>query len=377
MTNHSQSAYDAAVIGAGVFGSWIAYRLAQSGYSVVLLDAYGPGNPRSTSGGESRIIRMSYGDNEVYTRFSYQSLSMWKEIAGLFIPTGVLWLAPSDNTRFQACVETLLRLDIPFQHLNEPEIRERYPQMALPPGTTAILEPESGALLARKAVLAVVERARALGTEVMLDAAISLDTDGSTVITSSGRHIPGSTLIFACGPWLPKLFPALLEDVITSTRQELFFFGPPAGVREQMPAWLDDTDARLPYVLPDVDGSGVKLGFHREGPRFDPDSGDRLVNPQQVEEAKQYIGERFPSLAGAPLVGSRVCQYENTPTGDFLIDRHPDFANVWLVGGGSGHGFKHGPAVADYVLGQIEARAPQEPRFALSAHSAKYARTVF
>jgi glycine/D-amino acid oxidase-like deaminating enzyme len=82
-------------------------------------------------------------------------------------------------------------------------------------------------------------------------------------------------------------------------------------------------------------------------------------------------------LKEAPLLETRVCQYENTSNGDFLIDRHPAFDNVWLVGGGSGHGFKHGPALGEYVAARVVEGGPVEPRFTLATKGTVQQRAVF
>jgi glycine/D-amino acid oxidase-like deaminating enzyme len=199
--------------------------------------------------------------------------------------------------------------------------------------------------------------------------------------TASGEAIHADQFVFACGPWLAKLFPDLLGNRIYPTRQEALFFAPPAGDRRfappQLPIWLDFTDPRGPYVFPDLEGRGVKLAFDRHGPAFDPDSGDRTVSAESVEQARQFLEERFPALRDAPLTETRVCQYENTSNGDFLIDRHPDFENVWLVGGGSGHGFKHGPALGEHVAARMIQGAPEEPRFSLASKGETQSRTVY
>jgi glycine/D-amino acid oxidase-like deaminating enzyme len=207
----------------------------------------------------------------------------------------------------------------------------------------------------------------------------ALPPDGDTLRTVSGRVIRAGAFVYACGPWLPKIFPAVLEGRIRPTRQEVFFFGSPAGdarfAPPLMPAWLDFSDERGGYSLPDLENRGFKLAFDRHGPPFDPDSGERAVTG--LADARAFLAERFPALANAPLVESRVCQYENTSNGDFLIDRHPDFDNVWLIGGGSGHGFKHGPMVGEYVTSQIEGSASSEPRFSLATKGREAKRAVY
>jgi glycine/D-amino acid oxidase-like deaminating enzyme len=215
-------------------------------------------------------------------------------------------------------------------------------------------------------------------------AAIQPPSDRGTlasVRTASGERISAGTFVFACGAWLPKLFPDLLARRIYPTRQEVLFFAPPPGDQRfsptQLPVWLDFTDPRGPYGFPDLEARGFKLAFDRHGAPFDPDSGDRTLGPMSILEARSFLAERFPALRDAALSEFRVCQYENTSNGDFLLDRHPDFDNVWLVGGGSGHGFKHGPAVGEYVSARILGNAGAEPRFSFASKAEQQKRTVY
>src|SRR6185503_818166 len=174
------------------------------------------------------------------------------------------------------------------------------------------------------------------------------------------------------------LFPDLLGGRIGATRQEVLYFGcPPGDVRfapPAMPAWIDF--AAEVYGVPDIDGRGFKISIDRHGAPFDPETGDRVAGGT-LPEARAYLARRFPALAHAPLVSAEVCQYENTSNGDFLIDRHPGFENVWLVGGGSGHGFKHGPAVGEYVARAMSGAAPSEPRFSLASKQKVRERKVY
>jgi glycine/D-amino acid oxidase-like deaminating enzyme len=200
-------------------------------------------------------------------------------------------------------------------------------------------------------------------------------------LVETPEKVHAGQMIFACGPWLPKLFPELLGNLIRPTRQEVFFFGPePGDLRFQsprMPAWLEYSDPRGGYAIPDLENRGFKLAFDRHGPAFDPEAGSRVVTAEAIEGARVFLAERFPGLENAPLLETRVCQYENTSNGDFLIDRHPDFPNVWLTGGGSGHGFKHGPAVGDHVAKLLAGEALVEPRFSLATKSPDFHRAVF
>ena len=120
--------------------------------------------------------------------------------------------------------------------------------------------------------------------------------------------------------------------------------------------------------MPDLESRGFKIAHDQHGPRFDPDSGDRQASAAGLAEIRAYLARRFPALASRPLVESRVCQYENSSNGDLLIDRHPRWPNALLVGAGSGHGFKHGPAVGRYAADLLTGRlAKAEPRFSLAS----------
>jgi monomeric sarcosine oxidase len=381
----STKTYDVAVIGAGVFGVWTAYQLNRAGASVLLLDAYGPGNSRASSGGESRIMRLGYGADEIYTRSAQRSFEIWQQFfagfespASLFHQTGMLWLAREQDEYCEATLKTLRRVGARCERVDHNELRERFPQLDFTGVAWGILEPDAGVLMARRAVQAVALQARANGVDY-LEEAIAAPVLEQNVRTTSGREIAAQQLVFACGPWLPKIFPDLLGDLIHVTRQEVFFLGVPAGNElfkpDRLPAWIDFND--LVYGLPNVEGRGFKIAIDAHGPQFDPDRGDRIVSTELTKAVREYVKRRVPQLADAPVTESRVCQYENTSNGDFLIDRHPGLPNVWLVGGGSGHGFKHGPAVGEYVTAMISGNGTPEPRFSLATKQRVQERKVY
>lgn len=374
-----------AVIGAGVFGVWTAYQLSRGGASVLLLDAYGPGNSRASSGGESRIMRLGYGPDEIYTRSAQRSLKLWQEFfAGcdtetqLFHESGVLWLAREHDPYCEATLTTLEAVGASCERLNRAELSERFPQLDFVDVAWGILESKAGVLMARRAVQALALKARSNGADY-LDEAIAAPVVNRDLRTSSGRQINAEHFVFACGPWLPKLFPELLGELIYVTRQEVFFLGVPPGSDlfkpHRLPAWIDFND--LVYGLPNIDRRGFKIAIDAHGPPFDPDHGQRIVSPQSTTAIREYVARRVPLLVNAPVTETRVCQYENTSNGDFLIDRHPDLKNVWLVGGGSGHGFKHGPAVGEYVTAMIAGSGKPEPRFSLATKERVQQRKVY
>jgi glycine/D-amino acid oxidase-like deaminating enzyme len=330
---------------------------------------------------------MGYGADEIYTRSALRSLKLWQQLFAvcderLFFQTGVLWLAHEGDPYPIQTIESLKTVGVPCEQLTNSELSRRFPQFQFEGVAWGLFEPDSGAVLARRAVQAVVREAIRCGVEYLQEAVVPPDEaeklDG--IMTVSGQRISAERFVFACGAWLPKIFPQLLGERIHPTRQEVFYFGSPAGDARfrppAMPIWVDFKEEA--YGLPNLDSRGVKIAIDRHGPAFDPDNGDRIASREGLSEVRECLARRLPALKDAPLLESRVCQYENTSNGDFLIDRHPDFENVWLVGGGSGHGFKHGPAVGEYVAARLEGRSEGlEPRFSLESKKCTRERAVY
>ena len=380
-------AYDVAVIGAGVFGAWAALQLVRRVKSVVLVEAYGPGHSRSSSGDESRIIRMGYGRDEIYTRWSQRSLAQWKELFAatrdepLFQQTGVLWLAGEDQTRLNETRATLKRSGVTFEDLDLAGLRARFPQIGLDGIRSAVLEPQSGVLMARRAVAATVAEAGRRGATYVHALVEQPKAKGPlrAIKTKSGEEISAGQFVFACGSWLAKLFPEIVGPRLFVTRQEVFYFGLPAGdsrfAPPALPTFLFQNDES--YGMPDVESRGLKIALDAHGAAVDPDTQSRVVSEESARAMRDYVAKRFPALRDAPIAETRVCQYENTSNGDFLIDRHPEMENVWFAGGGSGHGFKHGPALGAYVAGLILGELQPEPRFSLATKETTQQRAVF
>jgi monomeric sarcosine oxidase len=366
-----------AVIGAGAFGGWTALHLLRHGASVTLIDAWGPGNSRASSGGETRVIRGTYGPNQPYTKMAARAAQLWKENEKrwklkLLHQTGVLWMVTAGDDHFERESLPLLRdAGIAYQELSIQEMAARWPQINLEQVHWGIYEPEGGFLTARIACQAVLDSFLAEGGEYRQAAAVSRDLDGKwdTLALSDGSRLDADQYVFACGPWLGKLFPEAVGNHVRPTKQDVFFFGTPAGddrfSESNLPVWADHRD-RFLYGIPGNQGRGFKVADDTRGPEFDPTSGERTVSPEGLKMIRDYVAFRFPALKDAPLLESRVCQYENTPDNNLIIDRHPGHQNVWLLGGGSGHGFKHGPALGEMVASLVMEHKDPDALFRLS-----------
>ncbi len=366
-----------AVVGAGAFGGWSALQLLRRGARVTLLDAWGPGNSRASSGGETRVIRGTYGPRRVYTMMAARALALWREHERrwrrvLYRPIGVLWLVGADDQYEKAALPILKEAGLAFEELAAAGAAKRYPQINFDGIRWAILEKDAGYLTARLACAAVLAGLLAEGGAYRALAAQPGSVAAGEMrglALSDGTTLEADAYVFACGPWLGRLFPDAIGGRVQATRQEVFFFGTPAGdarfFEGALPVWADH-GARFMYGIPGNEGRGFKVADDTRGPTFDPTAGERIASAEGLQAAREYLGFRFPALTGAPLLEARVCQYENTADEDFIVDRHPLAANVWLVGGGSGHGFKHGPALGEMVAALVLGHGSPDPIFGLS-----------
>jgi len=376
------------VVGAGVFGAWTAHHLQQLGHRVTLIDAQGPAHSRASSGGESRLTRAAYGKDAIYTRMARDSLPQWKAlsaVSGLPIlhQCGILFFFPTEEPYVQDSITAHKTFGLPTEVLDQAEMAKRFPMIDFDGIRVGLYEPGFGALMARRSVQTLVDHFVRAGGTYAKGAALPPDASGSElheVRLGNGERLAADRFVFALGPWLPKLFPDVIGPRILATRQEVFYFAIPPGDRRflptAMPGWADFNGGDIFYGFPDLEGRGAKIAHDQHGVEVDPDTQDRRPTAAALEEIVEFRDRRFPALRGAQMIGSEVCQYENSSNGDFLIDFHPKLANVLLVGGGSGHGFKHGPEVGRYAARRLLGSAKAEPRFSLATKGETHHREV-
>jgi glycine/D-amino acid oxidase-like deaminating enzyme len=352
---------DVVIVGAGTFGASLAWWLARAGERVTLVDQFEPGDRRASSGGETRLMRCSHGDDADYTRLARHAHGLWRELedesgAALLVECGVVWFAHREDGWEAQSQRTLKAEGIPVQRLDPTAAAALYPSFGGDDLAFALLEPEAGVLRAQRAVRALVERAVAHGAHLVRARARS---DGGEVVLEDSTRLDGDVVVWACGGWLARLFGELVS--LRTTRQEVLFLDSGPGW-DRAPGWVDYD--RAMYGTGDVDSLGFKAAYDAEGPPLDPD--EALVDTATTEpQIRAYMGDRFPALEHARLVDARSCRYELTPDSRFIAAPHPAHPHVWLVGGGSGHGFKHGPAMAERLAGAIAGETPLPPWFGL------------
>ena len=350
------------IVGAGTFGASLAWWLARDGTEVTLVDQFEPGDPRSTSGGETRLIRCGHGEDPDYTASARRARTLWRELeaesgADLMLECGLAWFARSPEGWEAASARTMRGQGIPVEHLTPDEAAALFPSFRGDDLEFVLYEPEAGVLRAQLATRTLARQAAAHGARVVRGRA---RPDGEAVSLEDGGRLEADVVVWACGGWLAHLFPGHVS--LTTTRQDLFFLdGGEAWTRA--PGWVDYDGAV--YGTGDLDGLGVKCAPDAEGPPLDPDAELPATDPANERWIRDYARRRFPALADAPLKSSRTCRYELSPDSHFVVAPHPEHPSVWLLGGGSGHGFKHGPALAERLAAALATGDPLPPRFAL------------
>ena len=365
------------VVGAGAFGGWTALHLRRAGCEVTLVDPWGPGNTRASSGGETRVLRHLYAEPE-YVTLVRRAVSLWREHEArwgttLLEPTGLVWMVSGDDDSYERQVlDTARDLDLPVEELDRDELARRFPAVDLDGVRWALVDPDAGPLRARRACRLVAEQLEAEGGRQVLGAARPLPEAGGdaaggalgALTLEDGGTLEADVFVLAAGPWLGRLAPGVAP--VTSTRQQVTWFGLPPGDRAHagLPVWADRGE-RFWYGHPDHEGRGFKIADDTRGPEFDPTDGDRRASAEDVDRARGFLARRFPALADAPVLETRVCQYEESPDGHYLLGRHPRLADVWILGGGSGHGYKLGPSLGELTAAAVLGEADVPHLFSL------------
>jgi len=369
------------VVGSGAFGGWTALWLLRRGAAVTLIDAWGAGHSRSSSGDETRLIRSMYNGNAVYTAMVARARVLWREAESrwkrqIFQRTGVLYMFEGDDGFAARSLPLMKSLEIAVETLQPDEAARRFPAIDFSDVRVAHFEADAGVLLARTSCELVresVEREGGVYRQARVAPGPVVSGRLAHVRLDDGTGIEADAFVFACGPWLGDVFPDVVGDGITPTRQEVVYFGTPAGDARfdwtSFPAWLDFGKRRR-YGSPGNERRGFKVADDSAGRPVDPTTFDRVVSRETIRTARAFVARRFPALVSQPVVETRVCQYEYSPDGDFLLDQHPGAANVWLVGGGSGHGFKMGPALGEYVARLVLDGATPDNQFTYARFAA-------
>lgn len=361
------------VVGAGSFGAWTAYYLTERGVDVTVVDQHGPGNNRATSMGETRGVRTSYGDHDLWVRWAIRAIERWdafqdrwSEEQGLelFFSTGDLILREEADDWLENTMASWDELGHDYERLTLDEVGYRWPNIATEGFEVAVYEPAAGVVRARRTCETVIDMCERNGGRLRIARAVPGRTFGDRLVDlelTPGDRLEADTFVFCLGPWFPKVFPDLLGDRMTTPIGHVYYYAVPPGdnrfVHPNMPSYNVPGITGWPALPPDHRGFRVRTGGR---PSQDPDGSDRYIPEKHLEEPREFVGERFPALAEAPLLQTMSCHYEMSSDRNWFVDTHPEMENVWLAGGGSAEGFKFGPVLGEYVARRVLGEQPAD-----------------
>ncbi|MCO4100739.1 MAG: FAD-dependent oxidoreductase [Gemmatimonas sp.] len=381
----AESSTHVVIVGAGAWGGWTAYHLRTRGVKVTLIDQYGPGNSRSTSGDETRGIRSSYGDRatgELWTPWARTAIGRWKLFeeewakpfrTSFFHETGDVIMRATREPFITKTIDLWKANNVRHEVLTGNEARKRWPVIKADDITVAITEPDAGVVRCRAATQAVAAIAQKLGAELVIGRVrpgpiVNGKMDG--VILDNGTVIRGDAYVFACGPWLRKLFPYMENRARIPIGHALYFGVPQGDTRFQFPnlpsfnfpgvtGWpmlpVDSRGFRVRGAIAPPAGTAAPTPTPAatDPTLQDPDLSSRWTNQDRVDGARRFLAARFPILANAPLLETRACHYESSVNQNFIVDHVPETTNAWIAGLGQAEGFKFGTVVGDYIAQRV------------------------
>ncbi len=394
--------YDIAVVGAGAFGGWTAYWARKLGASVVLIDAYGPGNSRSTSGDETRGVRSSYGDRpngEQWMQWANRAIQRWKAWDDewgrdlkmrLFVTTGDFIFRSEWENFTRTTRDLFVKNGVKHESVDVEIVKKEFPQFDLRGITACLYEREAGVVRARRSTQCVAEVFQKLGGDVVIARAYPGPLENgrmSRLLLNTHDSVKAQNYVFALGPWMGKTFPGLMGPRMRQPVGRVCYFATPHGDNRfefpNMPSFNFPGVTGWPTLPFDSRGLRVRGGGGGGGrggggggggggagsqsplppvppgqqivggPESDPDLSDRYVDQVTVERARAFLAERIPIMKDQPLNETRACHYEQSSSRNFVIDRHPDIANAWIAGGGNAEAFKQGPVIGEYVARRV------------------------
>ena len=355
------------IVGAGVFGLTAALELRARGWSVSVIDPGPVPTPTAASTDISKVVRMDYGADELWTELGRKSLARWAEWKAesgqpLFHNDGFLVLSHEamrpGGFEFES-FRYLTALGERLERLDSAAVAQRFPGWAAEKYPDGYLNPTGGWAESGKVVAWLAQKARREGVQVFEKCAFArLLESGSHVVgvqAKDGREFRVDLTLLATGAWTPTLLPEL-SDVMWATGQPVLHFrvtNPAEWQAPRFPVWAADIGRTGWYGFPALADGTLKVANHGRGRRIHPDA-PREVSPDDEPRFRAFLRDTFPALADAPLIGTRLCLYCDTFDGTFWLDHHPQRPGLFVAAGDSGHAFKFAPVLGDLIADAVE-----------------------
>ncbi|MCH8258607.1 MAG: N-methyl-L-tryptophan oxidase [Planctomycetes bacterium] len=356
--------FDVIVLGVGAMGASACYHLASRGAAVLGLEQFDIPNDQGSAHGQSRAFRMCYFEHPDYVPLLRRSLELWHQLEEiterkLLHMTGGIWFGPADCELIAGSRDAAVTHGLVHEWIEHDDAAKRYPQFTMPDEYVGFYEPQAGVLLPERIISACAEHAAKRGAVLRANEAVvdwQSNARSVNVQTTQGSY-EADQLVVCAGPWSGRV----LDEIgvkLSVTRQIAIWVQPPEAelfALGALPIWaIDRPKGGMYYGFPILnDKPGFKLAIHCAGEPTDPDTIDRVAQPDEMNELREMLSRFIPGADG-PLLEASVCMYTNTPDAHFIVDHHPQHANVTIACGFSGHGFKFasviGEALADLAL---------------------------
>jgi sarcosine oxidase len=366
----SQGTFDVIVVGAGGMGSAAAFELARRGRSVLALEQFPLVHDRGSSHGHTRIIRRAYYEHPAYVPLVQRAFERWYDLEQrtgrhLLTECDCLCIGPPDGEVVNGVLSSAREHGLIVDRLAAAALRSRFPQFRFDDGYEGVLEQGAGFLYVEECVRAHLDVARSLGATIHADEAVTgWRSDGRSVaVTTAAGDYQAARLVLTAGPWTGKLL-AEHGAPLRVMRQTMLWFGTAGDAefrRDRFPIFLAEAPAGPFYGVPVIDGRGLKVARHYGAPELrSPDEVERAVRPADEAPVRRFLDSHLPAVNG-PLRYGQTCIYTLTPDRHFLIDLHPEYRNVAVAGGFSGHGFKFAAAVGEALADLVESGRTRSP----------------
>ena len=357
------------VIGGGVFGMTAAWELSRRGWDVTVVDPGPIPRPTAATTDVSKVIRMDYGADELYTEMGEAALAGWDHWNAswerpLYHEDGFLLLARQRMAPGEFEYESFVLLERrghPVRRLSRDEQMRMFPAWSAARYSDGYFNRRAGWAESAQVLSRVAREAREAGARIREGVSfVHLLEQRDVVIgvrTSDGEDLRADIVLVAAGAWTPALLPSL-GTVMWATGQPVIHVDAGADARwrpPQFPVWAADISRTGWYGFPALPNGALKIGHHGAGRRVHPDE-PRDVLTADIARVREFLRQSLPDLQDAPVCEAHLCLYCDTFDGDFWIDHDPDRRGLVVAAGDSGHGFKFAPILGALIADVIERR---------------------
>jgi monomeric sarcosine oxidase len=370
--------YDAIVVGGGTMGSAAAWDLAKRGLRTLVFEQFAPIHALGSYAGKTRIIREVYAESPDYVPLVHRSETLWAELEReverqLFFRTGGIDLSAPGYVQAYDARRAAIEHGLEHEWLDGSEVRHRWPAWHLGDEWVGCYSPRTGFLLAEESVASLTLAATRRGAEVRANEPVRWwqASDSGVEVRTDLATYGAERLVIAAGAWARQVLSQLALPLLV-LRKVVWWFDvddPAPFEPGRFPIFLTEGDTGAIYGFPVRGNEGIKIGNHSGGLPTSPNDVDRTAHPEEIAEVRPFVRQFLPGVSGR-VVDRAVCLYTLSPDRDFIVDRHPEHANVVLAAGFSGHGFKFAPVIGE-LLGTLalDSAVPPIPRFAVGRFS--------